>query len=307
MGCTCVESSLIWNYVRNAYTDNRPTMGYKGRTYCDGVAVPTSSSSLFSHMPSSWRDMISEDLPQLAIKSHLGVLSRKTDTHIPISTSSNRQMYHHLLQDCWGKDDLLATFQDLCFRDDISLEDITSTSIWKGVRQAGIDYPKFSDLFWLIILGKVRTGESWMSSTNCPICRQVQVTEHLFWNCTAAKRVWQTLRDKWYDIAGVEVDLSTTWAGLLLLGVHHDQNRFGDRFQQSRWRILFSEALWSIWSRRCAWSFGEIPAYKTDVVLAYYENRVTLRIQIDRQLALDKASDDCEQSFEKTGRRKLEE
>jgi hypothetical protein len=31
----------------NRYTDNSPTMGYKKRTYCDGIAVPPSRSSLF--------------------------------------------------------------------------------------------------------------------------------------------------------------------------------------------------------------------------------------------------------------------
>lgn len=121
----------------------------------------------------------------------------------------------------------------------------------------------------------------------------------------AVRRVWQDLRERWLSITNEEVDFPTTWASLLLSEVTHGRGRFGNRFDERRWRILFSEALWFIWLHRCAWSHGEIPTYDTDAVLAKYDSRITLRIQIDRQLALDNASDDSRQIFESTWRTQL--
>lgn len=170
--------------------------------------------------------------------------------------------------------------------------------IWKSLRQVKIDYPKFTDLYWKLNLGKLRTGETWMESANCPICDTTQIAEHLFWICPAAKEIWQNFQARWQDITKTTIDFPTTWAGLLLSGVTHNKRYLGNHIHQRRWCIYFSEALWTIWLHRCACSSEEMPTFDTEGLKQWYDARITTRMEIDRQLALDDASDDERQIFE---------
>jgi hypothetical protein len=233
------------------------------------------ATRFFKNMPQPWRDINFEDLPNPPLPSHMGAFSKKMSTHIPVEGSTNNQIYEHMVQDTWGNDDLLETFKQLCARDRESLEGISNAMIWKSLRQAHTDYPKFTDLYWKLILGKVRTGETWMESVNCPICDITRTTEHLFWTCPAAKGIWQNLQARWQSITNTEVVFPTSWAGLLLSGVTQNKRYLGNQIHLKRWRIYFSEALWTIWLHRCAWSFKEITTYDTEGLKKRYDARIT--------------------------------
>lgn len=73
-----------------------------------------------------------------------------------VNLSSN--VYDHVVQDSWGNEDLLTNFRNMCARDGVSLDGISSKSIWTSLRQAGADYPKFTDLFWEPYIGENENG-----------------------------------------------------------------------------------------------------------------------------------------------------
>lgn len=258
-----------------------------------------------ANLPEEWQEIGVGSSTSMTTRESIGFYSFSSQSHIPIRGTSNNQHYAHIAPDGYSQKDLLANFRALCARDRVDLRSISDKKIWLSLRQRGVDYPKFTDLYWQLIMGTVRTGEEWMTSANCPICNTLQVAEHLFWICPAARQVWAKLREIWQDITNEDVDFPTTWAALLLSGVTHSKKSFGTRFDKRRWRILFSEGLWSIWLHRCAWSFDELQTFEEQAIVPRYDAKITLRRMVDRQLALDSHASDVRLTFEETWKERL--
>lgn len=182
--------------------------------------------------------------------------------------------------------DLLINFRRICTRDGLDISRISSRTIWKATRARKIDAPKFSDLYWKLLLGKVVAGDHWLrEKANCPVCYDVQLAEHLFWLCPIAQIVWKRLRHIWIAITGSDVpNFPTTWASFLLSGVTMGIKIWGGPNARRRWRILFGEALWAIWLQKCRWSH-EDAKFDPPAVLSVFSEALKLRIGRDRLYA----------------------
>ena len=198
---------------------------------------------------------------------------------------TNRNVYNHLRMDVDGPENLLDYLTQICRRDGYPIETHSEAAIWKSLNQKKTDYPKFADLYWKLVMCKVRTGESWMEKADCPRCKVRQTQEHLFWSCPIAKLVWTDLQKTWSKLTDEDVKFPQTWAELLVSGLTHSRGSFKPKASKRRWRILFSEAMWSLWTHRCAWSFDEIPTFEGSHVVARYRSRIESRWQVDRLLA----------------------
>ena len=112
--------------------------------------------------------------------------------------------------------------------------------IWRSVRQRKTDYPKFTDLYWRMILGKVVTGEVWMQdSGNCPYCSVPQTAEYLtiLDMSRGSGTMGPTTKRQWTGVTGEKVQFPTSWGALLFSGVSHTRPRFRNRSTKRRWRI----------------------------------------------------------------------
>lgn len=249
-------------------------------------------SRLLSTLPEDWKKllenvtsrlpgMLSEPLP-LAMyinkAGHMLELGPKT---------TNKGIYIVLNHDNHGDEDLLAYFRLVSTRDGVQWDKTPPEQIWKSIRQRKVDYPKFTDLYWKLMLGKVRTGEEWMDSRECPQCGVLQTQEHLMWTCPIAVRIWQEVQHLWTNMTDDDLLFPDTWSDMLLTGCTHSSGAYKKATPKRRWRILFSEALWSLWTHRCAWSFGEIQEFEGNGVLNRFRQRIETRLQMDRYTAKD--------------------
>lgn len=167
--------------------------------------------------------------------------------------TTSRGLYGLLLQDVFVPQDLLDPFKQRCRRERTDLTDVSPERLWKGLYHRKIDYPKLADLYWKLLLNKVKTGEPWMEHHDCPRCQTLQVAEHLFWHCPIAKAVWDVIRRIWRQITDRPLNLPTTWTDLLVKGVTSTDSRFFSReADRERLQLLFGEALWSLWLYRYA-------------------------------------------------------
>ena len=232
--------------------------------------------------PEQWKVLLNETHDDRVQEIQAGVYSRRSKSTIDLN-SDNRAIYEHLLVDTYVPKDLLSTFKTLCARDSVDLTNIPDKDIWSGLYHPE-SYAKFTDLYWRLIMAITRTGEAWMDKSDCPMCGETQLAEHLFWRCPAAKQVWLTVQRQWHGITGTEMQFPRTWAALLLLGVAKKTGDQTAHHELRRWRIMFSEAMWAIWSQRCAWSFNETADFSETVILSIYRARLLKRVQIDRQL-----------------------
>ena len=160
---------------------------------------------------------------------------------------------------------------------------ITDKMVWNSAYYRTIDYPKFTDLYWKLLLGRVRTGEAWMDSELCPECAIPQTAEHLFWDCPTAKAIWEEMVEIINIITGVRIALPRNWGHLLAWG-SYVQPKQGLDFE--RWRALFGEVLWSIWTLRCDWSFDEVEDFSRTRVMSRFLYKVQLRIQRTRLIGM---------------------
>jgi exonuclease III len=258
---------------------------------------------LFANLPIEWTTLIegrTEALPTgTAVES--GVYSPYTNSYQTVQmATSNKKLYRHLLKETFGSEDLLSYLKLVCRRDKVSIAQYTERRIWRSIRQTRVDYPKFTDLYWKLILGRVRSGEHWMERPDCPICHVRQSPEHLFWECPAAKAVWERLEIIWEQITGRPLTQKiNSWAALLLSGITHSSGTFKRRYIKRRWRILFSEALWTLWVQRCAWSYGEDDVFEVNSLVAKFHARVDTRREMDRLAAL-RGGSKARQSLEQT-------
>ncbi|KAF5177688.1 Transposon tx1 uncharacterized protein [Thalictrum thalictroides] len=282
----------VWKQLQEGDYTNKEikTLGELWQVKMGNIAGTTdqqrAANRLFSHLPQTWTQLITEEFGQETEWESQGIFSNKLDIHLPIVSSSTKTRYNFILKSVISDSCLLAPFRLLCLRDNVSIDSISPKQIWKSLFKPKVDYPKFADLYWKLILGVVRTGESWMVRKLCPRCNCPQVAEHLFWDCPLAKKVWRQLAIIWEQIPDEKIDftLPNTWANLLLSGHKYSLKSFGSRYRQRRWRILFSEVLWTIWTCRCAWSFNETQTFGHDLPQKFDE-RIIFRAQIDRQLA----------------------
>lgn len=123
----------------------------------------------------------------------------KISSHVTISRglgpSRDRNSNDQLGNGC-GLSDLLVNFKAVCVRDGVDISQISSTKIWMSAWKRKVDKPKFGDLYWKLILGKVVAGDHWLNEkADCPICLTTQLAEHLFWVCPVAQLVWKRLHN----------------------------------------------------------------------------------------------------------------
>src|SRR5258706_8185111 len=151
--------------------------------------------------------------------------------------------------------------------------------IWKTIiPKEATWYPKFTDLAWCIVLNKVHTGERWMTRYNCPECLVPQVTQHLFWECPLAQAVWNRASLVWQRITDDPFPLPKHWGEVVLATISKKPKGTTRR----RWLVFYSEVLWTLWAHRCAWSFDEIHDFERVGLLGRFDNRISLRLLIDR-------------------------
>lgn len=244
----------------------------------------------------SWQTLIGTDGGAAAPEEDPTVQDNGTaaaaEGAIPVD-SNNKARYiallsHSLGRAKEGRADLLRSFRSLCLRDGISLH-ISDKNIWRMTTNDRDDYPPFQDLYWALLIGKLRTGEPWMPNDGiCPCCDTLQTAEHLFWKCPLAQVAWGEVQRLWGLIdASVDLAFPTRWAGLLLTGYTHTKGQFKEIGNRKRWRALFTEMIWSLWVTRCEWSFGEVPDITVSAILRRFRHRIRTRVLGDRLRCLD--------------------
>ena len=259
----------------------------------------SAATRLLYMLPASWRELLNGQPMIRQQRKEIGIGRRRDDSMLDIS-ASNRQIYEPLLVDNYLEKDLLGNFTPLCRRDNVSLEGTSDQKIWKSLRHREVDYPKFTDLYWKMILGCVRTGEEWMDSRDCPVCNTVQLAQHLFWDCPVAQEIWRTIFAYWEGITGTQIATPKSWGALLLMGVARNTEIWRVGIHKRRWRILFGVGLWSLWTHRCAWSFKEIDNFTLPGALAKLRTLTLNRVQMDRRQALDTKTEDAFRTFRET-------
>lgn len=197
--------------------------------------------------------------------------------------------------------DLLANFRDLCTRGGIDISQIEDTTIWKSTWVPKVDKPRFSDLYWKMILGKVVAGDFWLKEkSDCPVCNTTQLAEHLFWDCPVAQRMWSRLRQIWVTITGSSISIfPTSWPQLLLTGVTTRKKTWGDQVDQRRFRILFGESIWAIWIQKCRWSHDDLK-YDYPAILSLFREAMLLRVGRERIYARSASSGGQKETFRQT-------
>ncbi len=273
---------------------------------------------LFLHLPTSWKDIIgpahsqSQTPPPPFLFDHVVVFNRSL-TWIPLESPMLRITYHisksRGLPIGWGRyftpgqldhgpadpqvqsmecglPDLLTNFRDLCRIGDVKIDHIADTTIWGSTWVSKIDKPRFSDLYWKLILGKVVAGDFWLKEkADCPICHTTQLAEHLFWDCPVAQRMWVRLKHIWITITGSNIpDFPDSWPKLLLTGVTMRRRTWGGEIDQRRWRILFGEVIWAVWIQKCRWSHNE-HKFGFAAILRLFKEAMALRVGRDRLYA----------------------
>jgi hypothetical protein len=171
---------------------------------------------------------------------------------------------------------------------------------WAMTQDIDIDYNLFSDLYWMLVIGKCETGESWMyNNGNCPLCGKTQTSEHLLWTCTSTRTCWSQARTTWNKIdPEVDLDFPKTWAHLILSGDKFTKGDNRSNHLYRRWRIILSEGLWTLWTARCEWSFQEADAITESLCRKRLRQRVALRVMTDLRRAVNEDTLDAITHFQ---------
>lgn len=261
------------------------------------VSMRSAAKRLLRFLLEFWISLLDDDVSVLSSSSHIGIRCQQDNSLLSMN-AFNREIYKHLLLDKVRSKNLLANFRALCRIDEVSLEDVTDKFIWLSVRHRSVDYSKFTDLYWRMILNCVRIDESWMNSRDCSMCGITQLTKHLFWDCFVASTIWETVLDHWESIIEEQLTKSTSWAIMLLIEVTHSRGAWRAKASRKRWRILFEVGFWALWIHRCAWSFQETDDFIATEVKGILLRLMRDRIQIDRKRVLDAQSRNAVEVFE---------
>jgi len=261
------------------------------------------ASQLVQLFPATWKALLGEDLNDAMLSQYRckerfrqTAVSNKFQGTLPLK-ADNKSIYTLVKRDLVFEGttpegdvkpvkDMLSYLKGICFRDYYKLPVVPEKVIWASARDREIDYPKFSDLYWRLLQGKVRTGEQWMQEKyHCPRCRVPQTVEHLFWNCPIARSLWRMMADTWFRISERHLELPHSWAELLLWGCvgRRTYKRVIDR---KRWRALFGVTFWSLWRSRSSWSHDET-IYTYVIVHETFRELLTLKIHVARQRCLN--------------------
>ena len=235
-----------------------------------GQRIAQLVTNLFAHLPLRWKHIIgpasrrSQPLLPVAPFDHVVIHNRSRDwiplespmlkitSHVAMSrglpaswgktfaeglSGGESGVEPQMLNNKCGMSNLLLNFRELCDREGLKLRPISDTAIWKSTWVPKVDKPRFADLYWKLILGKVVAGDFWLKEkADCPICNTTQLAEHLFWACPVAQKMWSRLRRIWKAITGSEVpDFPKSWPELLLTGVTMRKKTWGDQINRRRW------------------------------------------------------------------------
>jgi exonuclease III len=305
-----------WKQMKTGTASSPPVKNVKdllemGKNERMPTALRDAARRLVREFPMAWAALLedAEDLPE-GESPQLQMLVTYGDAKYKPINEPNRVRYAHLVQDAYGKGGktaLLEPFRQLCIRDEVDLSEYPEKRIWAMTQDTSIDYSLFSDLYWVLIIGRCETGESWMyNNGNCPLCGVTQTPEHLFWRCPTAVALWKSAKTLWEKIDPEEkIDFPRTWAQLIISGdmFTEGKKKTSKRRRTNiyrRWRCILAEGLWTLWTIRCEWSFEEIEAITVRLCQKRFRQRVNLRVMTDLRRAVNESTPESLDSFRKT-------
>ena len=251
------------------------------RTDWRGAAV-----RIMRKIPESWFELAGSETLNLDTRPLPIHIYTAKNNRIKLATSDNHQRYKILLKDMPPKKKvtLVGTYvTQLLATENLSLP----SDFWLKAQNGRVDYPLLSDLLWLILHGKVSTGEAWMrNSGNCPVCACTQTTSHLFWDCPLAQSVWREVR-RVCALPGIHLQTPPTWARLVY-SICNPRECYRDPGETPRtdlaiqWRIISSTAIWALWRTRCEWSFDELERLTKQAAVNEFMSILSQRLLGDR-------------------------
>lgn len=255
-------------------------------------AMERAARQLVQLFPSKWKTLIGDNLEDpslcgpIAKRFRQTAISNKFGATLPLAGTENKPIYTLLKRNLLYKKtsdvkDLLDNFRKLCERDGVTFSNFPARAVWSSTRDREVDYPKFSDLYWKLVHGRVRCGEEWMGEFHlCPECKVPQTVEHLFWDCPIAVSSWRHMADTFAQISDTKCVLPTSWAALLLWGCS-GRKTYRNTIDRKRWRTLFGLTFWAMWKSRSGWSHdGGFYSMKT--VRSAFNDLLTQRVRVSR-------------------------
>ena len=244
------------------------------------------AARIMSKMPRAWFDLVEAEMLDLQVQPLPLYIYTSKNQRLELASSDNHKRYAILLEDMSPKKEVtpVGTYITQLFAaESLSLQ----PGFWLKAQDWKLDYPLLSDLQWLILHGKVSTGEPWMrNGGNCPVCACAQTTSHLFWDCPLAQSVWQEVR-KVCALSGIDLQTPSTWARLVH-SICDPRNCYRDPGTKVgpdlaiQWRIISSAAIWALWRTRCEWSFEELDRLSKQAVVNEFDKLLSRRLLGDR-------------------------
>jgi hypothetical protein len=153
--------------------------------------IKTAIHRLMNNFSATWKNVYNQTTKSKSLS--LNIYSKKLDSTIDVD-NNNRAIYEHLLSDIYILKNLLTNFRALCTRNAIDLTSILLKTMWKNITKFVVNYFKFFDLYWRLIMTITRTNEIWINKNDCLICECTQLTKHLFWECIVTQSIWFTVK-----------------------------------------------------------------------------------------------------------------
>ncbi len=130
---------------------------------------------LMNNFSVTWKNAYNQTTESKSLS--LNIYSKKLDSTVDVD-NDNWAIYEHLLSDIYILKNLLTNFKALCTRNAVDLTNISVKTMWKSTTKLAVDYFKFFDLYWRLIMTIIRTNEAWMNKNDCFICECTQLTKH---------------------------------------------------------------------------------------------------------------------------------